>query len=59
MSGWEIGAVIVIAIIVVMWLMDAWSRNIDIFFEILGKLLAATIVVGVIAAGVGIYWLVS
>lgn len=59
MKPWEVGAVILVAIIGVAWLMDAWSRNIDHVFEIIAKLIAATVVVGVVAAGVGIYWLVS
>jgi hypothetical protein len=56
---WEVGVVILLAIIGVAWVMDAWSRNIDSVFEIIGKLIAASIVVGVVAAGVGIYYLVS
>lgn len=59
MSGWEIGGIIIAAILGVAWLMDAWSRNIDHVFEIIGKLIAASIVVAVIAVGIGIYWLVS
>lgn len=59
MNPLEVGVILLLAIIGVAWALDAWSRNIDGVFEVIGKLIAATFVVGVVAAGVGVYWLVS
>jgi hypothetical protein len=57
--GWEIGGALVIAVFAVAWAMEAWNRNIDNVFEILSKLIAASIVVAVVSVGVGVYYLVS